>query len=150
MNEEIYEIDATLLDRSRWNGAGALAFGAASAVATSPKVHKAKIVVTGGHPGDLEYGCGGTIVLILNQRVAWARAEHLDESRQCGGFSRAVRTDQHSQGIEIDGTRIGTKAAKIAERQPRDSHRVGRNPSATILLDKNLTDQAAVGAAICR
>ena len=46
---------------------GALAFGAASAVATSPKAHKAKIVVTGGHPGDPEYGCGGTIATLTQE-----------------------------------------------------------------------------------
>src|SRR6201990_1786387 len=46
---------------------GALALGAASAVATSPKAHKAKIVVTGGHPGDPEYGCGGTIATLTEE-----------------------------------------------------------------------------------
>jgi N-acetylglucosamine malate deacetylase 1 len=46
---------------------GALAFGAASAVVTSPKAHKAKIVATGGHPGDPEYGCGGTIASFAEQ-----------------------------------------------------------------------------------
>ncbi|MGA2257914.1 MAG: hypothetical protein ABSG53_24890, partial [Thermoguttaceae bacterium] len=29
-----------------------------TAAATKPKL---KVVVTGGHPGDPEYGCGGTI-----------------------------------------------------------------------------------------
>jgi hypothetical protein len=33
---------------------------------------KCKIVVTGGHPGDPEYGCGGTIV----QLTALARIIH--------------------------------------------------------------------------
>jgi N-acetylglucosamine malate deacetylase 1 len=46
---------------------GALALGGASAVATSPKAHKAKIVVTGGHPGDPEYGCGGTIATLTEE-----------------------------------------------------------------------------------
>ena len=46
---------------------GALALGAACAVATSPKAHKAKIVVTGGHPGDPEYGCGGTIATLTEE-----------------------------------------------------------------------------------
>lgn len=39
---------------------GSLALGGASAIA-APNAHKAKIVVTGGHPGDPEYGCGGII-----------------------------------------------------------------------------------------
>src|SRR3954447_2417681 len=46
---------------------GVLALGAASALATSPKTHKAKIVITGGHPGDPEYGCGGTIASFAEQ-----------------------------------------------------------------------------------
>ena len=46
---------------------GALAFGATSVVAALPKAHKAKIVVTGGHPGDPEYGCGGTIATFAEQ-----------------------------------------------------------------------------------
>ena len=46
---------------------GALAFGRATAIATSSKAQKAKIVVTGGHPGDPEYGCGGTIATLAAQ-----------------------------------------------------------------------------------
>jgi LmbE family N-acetylglucosaminyl deacetylase len=30
---------------------------------TSPTIPRLKVVVTGGHPGDPEYGCGGTIAL---------------------------------------------------------------------------------------
>jgi N-acetylglucosamine malate deacetylase 1 len=37
---------------------GTLTFGAPSAHAPSRKL---KVIVTGGHPGDPEYGCGGTI-----------------------------------------------------------------------------------------
>ena len=29
-------------------------------VAAGPEKRKLKVVVTGGHPGDPEYGCGGT------------------------------------------------------------------------------------------
>ena len=48
-------------------GAGVVAgAAAANAVAqnssgVTPAIHKCKIVITGGHPGDPEYGCGGTI-----------------------------------------------------------------------------------------
>ena len=62
-------------------------------------------------------------VLILNEAVARAGAEHFNESRQRGGFASAVRADQDSEGVEIDGTQVRTKAAKIAERQPGYSHR---------------------------
>src|SRR5258708_13934376 len=30
-------------------------------IVTPQPAHKLKIVVTGGHPGDPEYGCGGTV-----------------------------------------------------------------------------------------
>jgi phosphodiesterase/alkaline phosphatase D-like protein len=47
-------------------GAGALAGAAIRAdgrpiIAASEPARKLKFVVTGGHPGDPEYGCGGTI-----------------------------------------------------------------------------------------
>jgi N-acetylglucosamine malate deacetylase 1 len=43
--------------------AGALAVKAAgqNSASTTQATHKGKIVVTGGHPGDPEYGCGGMI-----------------------------------------------------------------------------------------
>jgi LmbE family N-acetylglucosaminyl deacetylase len=36
-------------------------------VAAAPAVRKLKVVVTGGHPGDPEYGCGGTIARYADQ-----------------------------------------------------------------------------------
>jgi N-acetylglucosamine malate deacetylase 1 len=49
--------------RQMLKGAGLVTgVAAASAVAQNPNTgRKYKIVVTGGHPGDPEYGCGGTI-----------------------------------------------------------------------------------------
>jgi LmbE family N-acetylglucosaminyl deacetylase len=46
---------------------GALAFSAASTITASSDTHKPKIVVTGGHPGDPEYGCGGTIATLTER-----------------------------------------------------------------------------------
>jgi LmbE family N-acetylglucosaminyl deacetylase len=46
---------------------GALAFGAGIPTPSFSKAHKMKIVVTGGHPGDPEYGCGGTIATLAAQ-----------------------------------------------------------------------------------
>src|SRR2546430_17642406 len=46
---------------------GALAFDAGSAVGASAKAHRTKVVVTGGHPGDPEYGCGGAIATFAEQ-----------------------------------------------------------------------------------
>lgn len=53
--------------RDMLKGAGVVAGAAAvNAVAqnsssVTPPIDKCKIVITGGHPGDPEYGCGGTI-----------------------------------------------------------------------------------------
>ena len=53
--------------RDMLSGAGVVAGAAAvNAVAqdfsgVTPTIRKCKIVITGGHPGDPEYGCGGTI-----------------------------------------------------------------------------------------
>lgn len=41
--------------------AGAIAVNAFGQSASGPNARKYKIVFTGGHPGDPEYGCGGTI-----------------------------------------------------------------------------------------
>ena len=41
--------------------AGALASLAVPTPSAAPPFRKLKVVVTGGHPGDPEYGCGGTI-----------------------------------------------------------------------------------------
>lgn len=46
--------------RSMLGGAAALGFGAQGAQ-TAVSGHKLKVIVTGGHPGDPEYGCGGTV-----------------------------------------------------------------------------------------
>jgi len=43
-------------------GTGILTRGAQQNISGKTDMRKLKIVVTGGHPGDPEYGCGGTIV----------------------------------------------------------------------------------------
>jgi len=57
--------------RQLLKGAVALA-GSSGAVAqkssdSAQPSHKMKIVVTGGHPGDPEYGCGGTVAKLTSQ-----------------------------------------------------------------------------------
>ena len=53
-----------MLSKAAFLGSAAMAATAAepSPSGTSlPTTDKLKVVVTGGHPGDPEYGCGGTI-----------------------------------------------------------------------------------------
>jgi N-acetylglucosamine malate deacetylase 1 len=44
--------------------AGAL--GEVQAATDEPPVRKLKVIVAGGHPGDPEYGCGGTVARLTN------------------------------------------------------------------------------------
>ena len=58
---------------------------------TSPSKRKLKVVVTGGHPGDPEYGCGGTIarytelghevVLLYLNRGEWPENPLLEDAK---------------------------------------------------------------------
>ena len=52
-----------LINRREMLGyAGSLGGLAVAAPAAEVASGKLKVVVTGGHPGDPEYGCGGTII----------------------------------------------------------------------------------------
>jgi hypothetical protein len=42
-------------------GAAAVNAVAQNSSNVTPTIHKCKIIITGGHPGDPEYGCGGTV-----------------------------------------------------------------------------------------
>lgn len=52
---------ALALGRPQTDVAGA-AVPAGQSVVTQPGAHRLKVLIAGGHPGDPEYGCGGTIV----------------------------------------------------------------------------------------
>jgi N-acetylglucosamine malate deacetylase 1 len=45
---------------------GRKAVGEVLAVAEEPPSRKLKVIVVGGHPGDPEYGCGGTVARLTN------------------------------------------------------------------------------------
>ncbi len=47
--------------------AGAAALGMGALQAGAPNGRKLRVIVTGGHPGDPEYGCGGTIARYTDQ-----------------------------------------------------------------------------------
>lgn len=47
--------------------AGAAALGLSTLDAQAPASRKLKVIVTGGHPGDPEYGCGGAIARYSEQ-----------------------------------------------------------------------------------
>jgi LmbE family N-acetylglucosaminyl deacetylase len=66
-------------------------------------VHRLKVVVTGGHPGDPEYGCGGTVarytdlghqvVLLYLNRGDWSESPAADPGR--------VRSAEANKACEI-------------------------------------------------
>src|SRR3954447_13169872 len=83
---------------------GVLALGAASALATSPKTHKAKIVITGGHPGDPEYGCGGTIARYAEQGHEVVLL-YLNDGVPAGKPRDGIRVAEARRACEILGGR---------------------------------------------
>lgn len=53
--------------RRKWLGQAVCLAGGAALGAAPPAAGKLKVIVTGGHPGDPEYGCGGTIARYADQ-----------------------------------------------------------------------------------
>ena len=60
-------MDATLLDRSRWNGFWGVGFRCSIRGCRTAEGSQGKDLVTGGHPGDPEYGRGGMIAAFVEQ-----------------------------------------------------------------------------------
>jgi LmbE family N-acetylglucosaminyl deacetylase len=88
--------------RSVLAGAG---LSAAASIEPKPAERKLKVVVSGGHPGDPEYGCGGTIarytdlghevVLLYLNRGDWGPTE--DAAEMAG----RIRTAEAAKACEI-------------------------------------------------
>jgi LmbE family N-acetylglucosaminyl deacetylase len=81
----------------------ALAVGSSVASAggqPDPQGHKLKIIVAGGHPGDAEYGCGGTIARYteLGHEVV---LRHLNNGEWPPGAPASVRVAEASKAAEI-------------------------------------------------
>jgi len=64
---------------------------------------KLKIIVAGGHPGDAEYGCGGTIARFtaLGHEVVLLHLNNGEWPRENGGAPASVRTAEAAQAAEI-------------------------------------------------
>ncbi|HET7839978.1 MAG TPA: PIG-L deacetylase family protein [Terriglobia bacterium] len=91
----------------------ALAAGSAAATATiqiqaaSPP-QKLKIIVAGGHPGDAEYGCGGTIAR-LSQQGHEVVLLHLNDGawpRDQGGAPSDVRRAEAAKAATLLSARV--------------------------------------------
>ena len=130
----------------------------------SEEVHqrKLKVVVTGGHPGDPECGCGGTIarytdlghevvVLYLNRGEGYCGREDLKEcgrirtaeaEKACASLkARAVFAGQYDGRAIVDAAHYdefrrlldAEKADVVFTQWPVDSHRDHRAISALVL-----------------
>ncbi len=79
-----------------------LGAAALSVAAAEPPARRSKVIVTGGHPGDPEYGCGGTVV-----RLAEAGSElvllYLNEGEPQGvaRLPRGTRVAEARSACEI-------------------------------------------------
>jgi len=65
--------------------------------------HKLKIIVTGGHPGDPEYGCGGTIARYSSQghEVALLYLNNGEWPAAKGGAAANIRMAEASKACQI-------------------------------------------------
>jgi len=88
-------------------GAGlAVASSAASATGQVPpdsQYRKLKIIVAGGHPGDAEYGCGGTIARYteLGHKVVLLHLNNGEWPKERGGAPASVRLAEAARAAEI-------------------------------------------------
>ena len=116
-------------------GAAAVAFGGPAAHSMSPARpgSKLKVVVAGGHPGDPEYGCGGTVsrltslghevVLLYLNDGAWPptpAATRIAEAKKACEILRVrpVYADQQNGHAIVDNAHYETYATLLAAEKP--------------------------------
>src|SRR5207344_3208361 len=91
--------------------AGAPPLGAAASQvqkqAATETGRKLKIIVTGGHPGDPEYGCGGTIARYtdMGHEVVLLYLNRGDTEETPSRPARPLRGDEGRKACEILGAR---------------------------------------------
>lgn len=96
-----------LIHGGRIGAALAVGFPAAEAAGkTRPEQHgagKLKVIVAGGHPGDPEYGCGGTIALYtdLGNEVILLYLNNGEWPAEKGGAPASVRMAEASKACQI-------------------------------------------------
>ncbi len=83
--------------------AGSSIATASSNVQSDPQARKLKIIVAGGHPGDAEYGCGGTIARYtdLGHEVILLHLNNGEWPKEKGGAPATVRMAEASKAAEV-------------------------------------------------
>src|SRR5262245_17560726 len=100
----------SLLERASLLG-GSLALGlpsTASAATAEAAPQRLKVIVTGGHPGDPEYGCGGTV----------ARYADLGHDVVLLYLNRGLTTEAARAGGAPDRVAEAAKACEILKARP--------------------------------
>ena len=87
-----------------------------SAAASSAAPRKLRVVVTGGHPGDPEYGCGGTIARYtdLGHEVVLLYLNRGDPAETASHPASGVRPAEAAKACEILRARL-VFAGRVAE-----------------------------------
>jgi LmbE family N-acetylglucosaminyl deacetylase len=97
-----------------WLGVGvtvglpaAVSSAANRSISEQSETAKLKVVVTGGHPGDPEYGCGGTIARYsaMGHDVVLLYLNNGEWPSSMGGAPAAIRTAEAKKACEILGAR---------------------------------------------
>src|SRR5471030_3220965 len=84
--------------------AGTAALARATLGAQSPPGRKLKVIVTGGHPGDPEYGCGGTIARYADLGYSVVLL-YLNDGVPTGKPKDGVRVAESGRACDILGAR---------------------------------------------
>jgi len=76
---------------------------AASRPNSDPRPKKLKVMVAGGHPGDAEYGCGGTVARFTAQghEVVLLHLNNGEWPKEQGGAPAHVRVTEAAKAAEI-------------------------------------------------
>ena len=94
-----------VLDRAARVGTGFVAAAALEASAKPPEstTPNLKIIVAGGHPGDAEYGCGGTVAryVDLGHDVVLLHLNDGEWPKEKGGAPSSVRVAEAHKAAEI-------------------------------------------------
>jgi LmbE family N-acetylglucosaminyl deacetylase len=117
-----------ILARATWLGGASAAGRAASAAIAPPDAppeprRHLKVIVTGGHPGDPEYGCGGTIArytdlghdvaLLYLNRGEWPPS--LDDKAGASRMAEAARACEVLKARPLYAGQANSKAVVDAE-----------------------------------
>jgi LmbE family N-acetylglucosaminyl deacetylase len=83
--------------------AGAALTDTANGLPAQSGTHKLKIIAAGGHPGDAEYGCGGTVAryVDMGHEVVLLHLNNGEYPKEKGGAPASVRLAEAAKAADI-------------------------------------------------